>query len=67
MRAAGFADYEMRPSGVRPEYFPIVLNEPFTGRNIRVIGSDMFSESARRSAWVRRRGRGIVARVSFLG
>jgi diguanylate cyclase (GGDEF)-like protein len=70
MRSEGFADYELRPSGARPEYFPIVLNEPFTGRNIRVIGFDMFSEPARRAAMERGRDTAdaaVTAKVVLAG
>src|SRR5262249_36766620 len=45
LRSEGFRDYDIRPAGERPEYFPIVFNEPFVGRNMRVIGFDMFSEA----------------------
>ncbi len=70
MRSEGFADYEMRPSGERPEYFPIVFNEPFTARNVRVIGFDMFSEPARRAAMERARDTAdaaITAKVVLAG
>ncbi len=55
LRSQSFPEYEIRPPGERPEYFPIVYNEPFTGRNIRVIGFDMFSEPTRRAAMERAR------------
>src|SRR5258708_9072447 len=66
----GFAASEMRPSGERLEYFPIVFNEPFTARNVRVIGFDMFSEPARRAAMERARDTAdaaITAKVVLAG
>jgi diguanylate cyclase (GGDEF)-like protein len=55
MRAEGNNDYELRPPGDRAEYVPIVFNEPYVGRNARVIGYDMFSEPIRRAAMERAR------------
>jgi len=55
MRAEGNLDYEVRPPGERAEYVPIIFNEPFVGRNARVIGYDMFSEPIRRAAMERAR------------
>jgi PAS domain S-box-containing protein len=50
VRSEGFKDYKVKPEGKRDEYFPIVYLEPFTGRNLRAFGYDMFSESKRRQA-----------------
>ena len=50
MHADGPADYVIRPDGDRPDYFPIVFNEPYTGRNAKVLGFDMYSEPVRRAA-----------------
>jgi PAS domain S-box-containing protein len=61
MRAEGFPDYDVRPSGDRPLLSSIVLLEPFTGRNLRAFGFDMFSESVRREAMEAARDRGDVA------
>jgi CHASE1-domain containing sensor protein len=58
---AEIPDYEVRPAGERPEYFPIVFNEPFTGRNARVVGFDMFSEPVRRAGMERARDAAEVA------
>jgi signal transduction histidine kinase len=49
-RQNGFPDYDVRPSGKRDIYTPIIFLEPFTGRNLRAFGFDMFSESVRREA-----------------
>ncbi len=61
VRAEGIADYEVRPPGERADYFPIVLNEPFAGRNARVVGYDTFSEPVRRAAMERARDSADVA------
>jgi len=50
IRAEGFPDYDIRPPGEREEMVPIVYNEPFIGRNARVLGFDMYSEPTRRAA-----------------
>lgn len=70
IRAEGIADYEVRPSGERDDYFPIVFNEPFAGRNARVVGFDMFSEPVRRAAMERARDSAdaaITGKVTLAG
>ncbi len=75
LRAEGLADYEIRPAAEHGDAFPIVFNEPFTGRNARVIGFDMFSEPTRRFAMERARdtaevaisGKVVLAGESFTG
>lgn len=42
--------YDVMPGGERPIYFPIVLLEPETDRNLRAIGFDMFTEPHRHEA-----------------
>lgn len=49
----GFASYTVRPSGERPEYFPVIYLEPFRDMNLRAFGYDMFSEPVRRAAMER--------------
>jgi CHASE1-domain containing sensor protein len=61
LRAEGQPDYEIRPTLARGEAFPIVFNEPYTGRNARVLGFDMFSEPTRRAAMERARDNSDVA------
>jgi diguanylate cyclase (GGDEF)-like protein len=61
MRAEGIPDYEIRPAGERREYFPVVFNEPFVGRNARVLGYDEYSDPTRRAAMDRARDGGDVA------
>ena len=48
VRAEGFVDYFIRPTGERPAYSPVVFIEPFSGRNLRVFGFDLLSEAKRR-------------------
>lgn len=75
MRAEGFPDYEIRPPGDRPESAVIIFNEPFVGRNARVIGLDMYAEPARRAAMDKARetgeaaisGRVVLAGEAFRG
>ncbi len=50
VRAEGFGDYDIRPPGERDEMVPVVYNEPFVGRNARVMGFDMYSDPERRTA-----------------
>jgi signal transduction histidine kinase len=61
VRAQGFHDYSIRPEGVRDPYTSIVLLEPFTGRNLRAFGYDMYSEPTRRVAMNRARDTGEPA------
>jgi diguanylate cyclase (GGDEF)-like protein len=61
IRADGIADYDVSPPGEREDYFPIVFNEPFTGRNARVVGLDTFAEPIRRRAMDRARDSADIA------
>ncbi|MEW5832948.1 MAG: CHASE domain-containing protein [Campylobacterota bacterium] len=61
MRAEGFVDYALRPSGQRESYTAIVYLEPLDQRNRRAIGYDMFSEQVRREAMVRAAVTGVAA------
>ena len=53
IRAEGFADYAITPPGNRDMLSSIVYLEPFTGRNLRAFGYDMFSDPVRREAMER--------------
>jgi CHASE1-domain containing sensor protein len=61
MRAAGFPAYRVWPEGERDTYTSIVYLEPFSGRNLRAFGYDMYSEPVRRAAMARARDTGDVA------
>ncbi|MGZ5008563.1 MAG: CHASE domain-containing protein [Methylobacter sp.] len=50
VRSEGFPDYTVRPEGKRDIYTAIVFLEPFSGRNLRAFGYDMYSEPVRRAA-----------------
>lgn len=50
MRREGFPAYQITPPGERPLYTSIVFLEPFSGRNLRAFGYDMYSEVTRREA-----------------
>ncbi|MFO1424078.1 MAG: CHASE domain-containing protein [Candidatus Competibacteraceae bacterium] len=55
IRREGFPDYAIRPDGEREPYTSIIYLEPFSGRNLRAFGYDMFSEPVRRAAMERAR------------
>lgn len=61
IRAEGFSDYAIHPAGERKLYSSIVYLEPFTGRNLRAFGYDMYSEPVRREAMERARDSGLPA------
>lgn len=61
VRADGFPDFTIRPAGKREFYSSIVYLEPFSGRNLRAFGYDMFSEPTRRAAMSRARDTGKAA------
>ena len=50
IRAEGFPEYDLRPAGVRDVYTSILYLEPFSWRNQRAFGYDMYSEPVRRTA-----------------
>ena len=49
-RQNGFPEYNVWPTGKRDIYTSIIFLEPFTGRNLRAFGFDMYSDSVRREA-----------------
>ena len=75
VHADGPSDYEVRPAGERPDFFPIVFNEPSSARNTKVLGFDMYSEPVRRAAMDRARdsadtavsGKLVLAGEAFRG
>ncbi|MBF0159199.1 MAG: CHASE domain-containing protein [Magnetococcales bacterium] len=50
IRDEGFTNYTIRPEGDRSLYTSIVYLEPFSGRNLRAFGYDMYFEPVRRAA-----------------
>ncbi|MDX9884500.1 CHASE domain-containing protein [Thauera sp.] len=61
VRAEGFPDYVINPPGERDAYSSILYLEPFTDRNLRAFGYDMYSEPVRREAMQRARDSGAPA------
>ena len=49
-RENGSPDYDVIPVGDREIYTSIIYLEPFSGRNLRAFGYDMYSEPIRRKA-----------------
>ena len=50
IRKEGFPEYAVHPTGDRKIYTSIIYLEPFTDRNLRAFGYDMYSEPIRRKA-----------------
>lgn len=61
IRLQGFPGYRVRPEGDRAIYTSILYLEPFSGRNLRAFGYDMFSEPVRRVAMERARDENAAA------
>lgn len=61
IRDQGFPDYTVKPAGDRNIYSSIIYLEPFSGRNLRAFGYDMFSEPIRNEAMSRARDTGDLA------
>ena len=61
IRAEGFPDYQVWPPGEREVYTAVVYLEPFSERNLRAFGYDMFSEPVRREAMERARDQRAAA------
>lgn len=53
VRAGGFPEYAIRPSGMRDPTSSIIYLEPFDWRNQRAFGYDMYSEPVRREAMIK--------------
>ena len=53
IRAEGFPNYAISPPGERELYSGIIYLEPFSGRNLRAFGYDMYSEPIRHAAMQR--------------
>jgi diguanylate cyclase (GGDEF)-like protein/PAS domain S-box-containing protein len=61
IRREGFPDYAIWPPGERDIYSAIVYLEPFSGRNLRAFGYDMYSEPIRQAAMARAADTGATA------
>lgn len=60
VRAEGFPQYQVWPAGQRDFYTSIIYLEPFTWRNQRAFGYDMWSNEIRRKAMQDARDTGMV-------
>ncbi len=58
VRNEGFPNYTITPEGERDIYSAIVYIEPFSGRNLRAFGYDMYSQPVRRAAMAQARDTG---------
>ena len=61
VRDEGFLNYQIWPEGKRDMVTSIIYLEPFSGRNLRAFGFDMFSEPVRRAAMEQARDTGAAA------
>ena len=61
VRIEGFNEFNIFPPGMRNKYSSILYLEPFTARNQRAFGYDMYSEKARHFAMDIARDNGDVA------
>ncbi len=61
IRNEGFPDYSIKPEGERDVYTSIVYLEPFSGRNLRAFGYDMYTDPVRRAAMQQARDSGRAA------
>ncbi len=50
IRMEGFPDYHIFPAGDREKYTSILFLEPFSDRNLRAFGYDMYAEPIRKKA-----------------
>ena len=69
IRSEGFPDYTVKPEGRRDIYTSLVFIEPFSGRNLRALGYDTYSEPVRREAMERARDKNVAAlsgKVTFV-
>lgn len=61
VRKEGFPNYTLQPEYDRDFYTSIIYLEPFTGRNLRAFGYDMFSEPIRRKAMEQSRDNDVAS------
>lgn len=48
MRSAGFSSYAIGPEGERAIYTSVIFIEPYEGRNLRLLGYDMYADQGKR-------------------
>ncbi len=59
VRAEGLLSYDLRPSGERYEYFPLLYVEPSEGDNRALLGYDLYSDRVNRDAMEQARDTGL--------
>jgi signal transduction histidine kinase len=59
VRGEGFSAYDLRPSGERYEYFPLVYVEPIDETNRPLFGYDFYSDRVNRDAMEQARDTGL--------
>jgi diguanylate cyclase (GGDEF)-like protein len=60
VRKAGLPQYAIVPEGERPYYAPIIQREPYSGRNRKPVGDDVWTDPVRRLALERARDSGMA-------
>lgn len=65
-RQNGMAGYTITPGGDRDEYYPVAFVEPYSDGLNSVIGFDMYSEPARRTAMLTARDTGLPTATAKL-
>lgn len=66
MRNRENPDYQIKPGGLREQYAPIVLIEPFAGSNLRALGFDLLTNPRANDALMRARDTGAMAMTDSL-
>lgn len=61
VRKEGYPDFKLWPSSKREEFHSIIFIQPFSWRNQRAFGFDMFSHPVRKVAMIRARDQGVPA------
>ncbi|MFO7445755.1 MAG: CHASE domain-containing protein [Ignavibacteriaceae bacterium] len=64
IRSEGFPDYKVWPEANNEMVTSIIYLEPFTGRNLRAFGYDMFSDPNRRKAMIEARDKAKASLTS---
>ncbi|MCX6755456.1 MAG: porin PorA family protein [Candidatus Nomurabacteria bacterium] len=61
VKKEGFSDFNIIPVGDRNIYTPVIYLEPWTPRNIRDLGFDMFSNKITRNSIIKARDSGEIS------
>ena len=66
MKQRGYADFKVKPTGVRTSYAPLALIEPYDGTNLNAIGFDLLTNPKGKPAMEEARDQGTAALTSRL-